>query len=337
MEEVLLSPLRFNGPVSGRCRSRQVCPPALIVSAALLILNATCGAQPQAPVPVPWLKSWRDATVALGKKVTIPSSTGDAKPQEMFLIGGTGVLFRVEGSKVPWLVTAKHVVKVSPEPDAPMQKSIRLRFSWFESRSVTDYLGIEIPLEDAKGTALVVLHDSADLACFPLNISVEEAGAKSAPALAGLEDMAKSDEIFAGASTMILGYPSAIEPTFWTRAVLRGGIISWVSPANPDMEPILVDSTVTYGHSGGPAFRVPTGLDQFGNFSVGGRPAFLGIVSQLRYQPMLPTIAGKPFPIKGPEGRQVDFNSLMSIGVLEPPGHVRQLLEKAAILVKANQ
>ncbi len=298
---------------------------------AFLLNQVTIGLYAQNPPQQrPWIDAWRDATVAIGTpKKTLPKDSTE-KETEYFHVLGTGVVFRIPGSPYPWLISAKHVLV---NPNLPDPKLIRIRFAWFEDRRIDEYLGVAVPLFGPDGKDLRVVHPTADLAAIPLVISQEDAGRKDSIGVAE-SDFANEDETYVGASTMILGYPGAIERQFWTKAIARAGIISWLSSKDPKA-PILIDGTVTYGHSGGPAFRTPLATDKFGNF-VPTRTAFLGIVSQLRYQKMFALVNDEQFPITAPNGQQVMFPSLMAIGVLEPAANVKELLRLVQEYLKSK-
>ena len=286
----------------------------------------------EAPPQPTWLQYWREATVALGtvKKAKIVLPDEKVSERDVFGIVGTGVIFGLseDESKTPWLVTAKHVFcdpTIGWEPEV-----IQLRFAWFEDRPVEGYLGIPIRLKD-KGKRLWTPHPTAsvDLAAIPLRIAKDVAGRESVP-FVPLGNFASADDIYEGAPVIVLGYPGAVGPTFWTRAVVRSGIIAWVNPKNPAGEQLVIDSMIFPGNSGGPAFKIPTGIDRHGNFAIGGRVAFLGIVSQGRKQVMPLVAEGKQIEIQGSQGPiSVVTEQWIGVGILEPPVRVAELLKAA--------
>ena len=280
-----------------------------------------------------WIDYWRNATVAIGRiqEAEVKQSDGKILKKKIFVIVGTGVIlgFPEDASKTPWLVTAKHVFfdpSKKWEPD-----NLQIRFSWFDERAVDEYLGIRIDLKK-DGKKLWVAHptNNVDLACVPLVVSKEEAGRDEAPGVP-IENFATAVDIFEGAPVIVLGYPGAVGPSFWSRAIARQGIISWVSPNKPELNLLLIDSNVFPGNSGGPVFKLPTGTDRHGNFVVGGKVAFLGIISEGRTQELPLTAGGKEIQIQGEKGPQTLLSAnFIGIGVVEPAARVKELLSEAA-------
>ena len=132
---------------------------------------------------------------------------------------------------------------------------------------------------------------------------------------------------------MVLGYPAAFDIPGSPRAIVRHGIVSWVSPTRPGSEVFLIDSHVFPGNSGGPVFRLPDTMDREGRRAEEGNVALLGIVTQARIQ-SLPLMAG---------GKQVDLYvqgkkaseplltpSFLGLGLVEPAYRIKQLLTSAA-------
>ena len=52
------------------------------------------------------------------------------------------------------------------------------------------------------------------------------------------------------------------------------------NPSDRLGHPFLVDANLMPGNSGGPVFHVPTGVNRFGEFSIGGKLSLIGIVSK---------------------------------------------------------
>jgi len=286
----------------------------------------------QAPPQPTWLDPWREATVALGvvKKAKIKSPDGKESEREIFAVIGTGVIFGSpeEQSRTPLLVTAKHVFFDPKEGWDP--ELIRLRFAWFEDRPVEDYLGIPIRLKE-KGRHLWTPHPnpSVDLATIPLLITRDVAGRDSVSPVPVTHFVGAAD-IYEGAHVIVLGYPGAIGPAFWTRALVRSGVIAWVNPKNPAGEQIIIDSLVFPGNSGGPVFRLPTGVNRAGGYSIGTGVAFLGIVSQGRKQEMPLVAEGSRIEIQGPQGPvSVVSQQWIGVGIIEPAERVLELLKAA--------
>ncbi len=278
-----------------------------------------------------WIEAVKDATVAIGSvrkaRIRAPDRGAD---KDIFAIVGTGVIMlppeQTEGP--PWLVTAKHVLynqEMKWDPD-----EIRIRFNWFDHRPVDEYLGIAIRLKE-NGRRLWVAHPdpAVDLAAIPLDISIREAGRATAGPVP-IEAYASADDVFEGASVLAFGYPGAVGPSYWTTAVVRAGIVAWINPERPLSNPLLIDADIYPGNSGGPVFKIPAGMDRHGNLSLGGRVAFLGIVSQGRKAINPLRAAGKQLELQGPAGpAAVLSEQWVGIGVVEPAERVRELLVRA--------
>jgi hypothetical protein len=282
-----------------------------------------------------WIDPWRNATVAIGMlhhpKGKQKGRKASGKP--IFVVTGTGIIFGLndDPTSTPWLVTAKHVFLDPSEEWEP--ETLQVRFPWFDERPVGEYLGIRVELmKNGKKRWLSHPDEHVDLACLPLTVTKEDTGRNNVHRV-GLGDLATEDEIYEGAPVVVLGYPGAVGPSFWTRAIVRQGIVSWVSPSQPESSVFLIDSNIFPGNSGGPVFRIPAGPDRRGHFMAGGKVTFLGIVSQARVQMLPLTAGGKELEVqlkgkKKPESLFVP--SFIGIGIIEPALHVRELLSTAA-------
>lgn len=281
-----------------------------------------------------WIDSWREATVALGKieKVKLRDASGKEEEKQLFVVVGTGVIFAPPGqtSGVPWLVTAKHVFSNPAESWEP--DSLQLRFAWFEQKPIDEYLGVPLKLQEAGMPIWISDNDpTVDLAAIKLTIPKNQAGRETAPAISP-KDFVASADIFEGGRVAVFGYPGAVGPKYWTRALLRSGAIAWVDPSNPAEKPLLIDASIYPGNSGGPVFREPSGMTRDGNFQIGGRLAFLGIVSRGPRQPTPLTAGGQNIEVQGPKGSTTLVSeSWMGIGVVEPASRVLRLLERAGM------
>jgi len=69
-------------------------------------------------------------------------------------------------------------------------------------------------------------------------------------------DFPNASELFEGADVLVIGYPGAVGPQFWTRAVVRSGVVAWIDPVKPLERTFLVDAMVFPGNSGGPGVQV---------------------------------------------------------------------------------
>ncbi len=196
------------------------------------------------PSKQPWLKYWREATVALGRVVEIRNvlPDGTVSQRESFTVVGTGVLLTLpeDESKTPWLVTAKHVF-FDPEKNWDPEV-IHLRFAWFDNKPLDEYFGIEIRLKE-NNERLWFEHptNTVDLATIPLRIKSTVAEREAVPSVP-LDNFVTTEDVYEGASVFILGYPTAVGPQFLTRSLLRSGVIAWTSPENPAQELIIIDA-----------------------------------------------------------------------------------------------
>lgn len=293
------------------------------------------------PAQQDWLQGWRDATVAIGivdtgkaiSKQTgkyILKPNGDTLRVPYFKVVGTAVLFASPDTsiKIPLLVTAKHVFDDPKKNWHP--SSVRLRFSWFSEKSVNEYLGIEFRLKDQPGRPLWRAHQdqNVDLAVIPLIISVQEAGRPSVDPVR-VEYLADTTDAFEGASVLVFGYPGAVGPDYWTKPIVRHGIIGHVDQARFGKTPLLIDAMIFPGNSGGPVFTVPTGMRRDGSFAIGGKSAFLDIVSSVARQ--LVDVEKTSFSLESAKGDLTNshFRSFnyMGLGVIEPGQRVQELLK----------
>jgi hypothetical protein len=280
-----------------------------------------------------WLKGYREATVAIGKIDTaiivdnfnkpIILQNGDTLKKAYFNIVGTGVLFGHPDTSNHnvYLVTAKHIF-YEPEKNWFPEK-LRIRFSWFSDQSVFEHFGSEIKLKNRNNEIYWRPHqiDIVDLAICQLNISIEEAG-RSTVTPVRLENLATENESFEGANILLFGYPGAVGVSYWSKPLVRQGIISYIDVKEFGKKPILVDAMVFPGNSGGPVFTVPTGMSRNGSMQIGGRSAFLGIVSKAARQYL------EVEKIKvDPDSTAYKTFDYMGLGIIEPANRVKELLE----------
>ncbi|MBM4123473.1 MAG: trypsin-like peptidase domain-containing protein [Nitrospira sp.] len=282
-----------------------------------------------------WTDAWREATVAIGQiyRAEVKEPNGKTVKKKLFVVVGTGVIFGLRGepSGTRWLVTAKHVFLDPAEHWEPDR--LYLRFSWCDEQPVDEYFGVPVELRKGRRRRWMSHPDeTVDLACLPLTLSRKETGTAGVPGV-GFGDFASAEDVYEGAPVVVLGYPGAVGPHFWSRAIMRQGIVSWVSPAKPQSEVFLIDSNVFPGNSGGPVFKLPSGTDRHGRFASGRKVGLLGIVTQARIQ-KLPLIAGGKeleVQLKGKKRPETLFvPSFVGLGVVEPAIRVKQLLSAAA-------
>jgi hypothetical protein len=282
-----------------------------------------------------WIDRWRDATVAIGhtQQAEIRYANGRVVKKKLFVVVGTGVIFGLQddSTHTPWLVTAKHVFRDLHNHWAPSR--LRLRFSWFDEKPATQYFGVGITLRRGD-KQYWISHPNAkvDLACLPLSLTKKQTGRKVLPKVR-FGDFGTAEEIYEGAPLMLLGYPEAVGPDLSAKALVRQGIVSWVSPTKPESTLFYIDGHIFPGNSGGPVFKLPAGIDRQGHFATHGDVSFLGIVTQTRIH-QLPLIAGGQEigitfqPKKIPE--TLLSQNYTGIGLAEPVFRVKQLLSSAA-------
>jgi hypothetical protein len=95
----------------------------------------------------------------------------------------------------------------------------------------------------------------------------------------------------------------------------------------------MVDANVYPGNSGSPVFRIPTGVTRGGSFSLGGKVAFLGILSQGPIQNEPVTVDGQPVSFQPPgqilpsnHPLNVQIQGIGGIGIVEPASKVLALV-----------
>ena len=117
------------------------------------------------------------------------------------------------------------------------------------------------------------------------------------------------------------------------RAITRSGIIAWTDPNGPSENPLLLDSNILPGNSGGPAFKVPSGLNKQGTFVVGDRIAFLGVVTADLKGYYTVTADGRIVQLRFPDlplpsTAQVQVIGIGGLGRVEPASKVKKLINR---------
>lgn len=270
------------------------------------------------------IEEWQKSTVSLGNIELIKIKTNEGKEikRVIYKVQGTGVIFYVKKGNevVPVLITAKHVIENLDK--------INVRFSWFDDKPVDEYFGINMTLKDNGKLKWFSLPDkSIDLAGIPLNFLQESDVKTNTLKVQPYNQIATDNDVFEGASIYTLGYPAAVGIDYWTRALVRHGIISWVSKKSKD-DKILIDCDIFPGNSGGPVFSVPIGLGNSGDVGIGGEVKFMGIVTQRRFseQQVIDSRIGQPILIDTLGTQLLSLESI-GIGVIEPAIRVRRLLQ----------
>src|SRR5712692_11732759 len=198
-----------------------------------------------------WLDHWRLSTFSFGR---VQNQNG----RDFFEVLGTGVLVATDGHTA-YIVTAKHVFDDPPKQWHPSE--IRLRFAWQERKSVYEEHGTPFKLLDSSGKPRwLASEDGADIAAIPIVIS--ELGATSQPHAISVSDIASPEDMFEGASILVLGYPGIVGNEYLVRAITRGGIIAWLNPEEPYGKPFMIDANIYPGNSGGPVISIPTGTNK---------------------------------------------------------------------------
>jgi len=306
----------------------------LILACVILAIAPLHGqAPPPAPIPPaqaiqpPFTEHYRKSTVSIGRIVTV----GGIK---QFGIVGTGVLVSPDSTHV-FLVTAKHVFD---EPDQAWHPSqLRIRFSNQEKKSFTEELGIPIDLTDAMGANLWrSLDDGSDIATIPLTTKF----AANLTDAIGYQDFASEEDVYDGATVFLFGYPGDVSPLMrpdgLVRAITRSGIIAWTDPNGALDNPLLLDANVLPGNSGGPAFKIPSGVSRGGGLIAGGKVAFLGVVTQDLKGYYTVTADGRVVQVKYPDlplpsTAQVQVFGIGGLGRVEPASKVRKLVDQTLV------
>jgi hypothetical protein len=277
------------------------------------------------------LDHWRRATVALGQVATIGGV-------QKFVTLGSGVL--VADKTHAALLTAKHMVLDSDIGFFPTQLSMRLPKT--EPSAEVDF-GVIVPLVVNGRNIWITSTAPSDLAIIPLP---DLSKYKNIHAV-GLQDFGTPEDIFQGASVIVLGYPGILGDTYQTAPIARGGLIAWIDPDDPINKPFLVDANIFGGNSGGPVFRLRNGFDKHGTMVLVGGISFIGIVSQdaKEYSDVVvtdnATYAQKirtPNPLTGvPNDVEAVVKNIGGIGVIEPVSRARKLVEEVFQIPHSSQ
>jgi trypsin-like peptidase len=288
----------------------------------LFFMTSTLLAQGVSQSPPEWTEHFRNSTISIGRIV-------NQGQQRQFQVLGTGIIVALNKS-TGFIVTAKHIFGDPSQSWHPSQ--LRVRFAWQEKKSLMEEYGEAIDLTTADGTNLWTGSADADLAALPLPRSF----AKLPLHAVGFQDFASEEELFDGATVFIFGYPNVtatlVGGQALARAITRGGVIAWTDPSGPTENPFLIDANILPGNSGGPVFKVPTGVSKDGNFTLGGRVAFLGIVTQDVSGWYAVQADGRIIQIKFPDlplpsVEHVQVTGIGGLGKVEPAAKVRRLIE----------
>lgn len=288
-------------------------------------------------------KSWIDilsrSTISFGIDTIVDfrENNGSIVKKRVFNIIGTGVIFYTKLMKgrdtivIPTIVTAKHVFYNPDENYYP--KSLNIRFKWDDKKPLDKYFGIKIDLLDDKNQRLWIAHPdtSVDLACLAINLDEKVSDGQAVSVLpyniiSSLENSFEAQEIFA------LGFPGIGGLNYATKPIVRRGVISWISPINPDNTPFLIDCNVFPGNSGGPIFSNNFGVGKSGDFNVAGNFFFIGIVSKGLSKINYVGSQNYNFIFDDKGGKILSVETF-SLGIIEPGERVRELLQHAQKLI----
>jgi Trypsin-like peptidase domain len=277
---------------------------------------STSGA-PETGTDVDMLHGLRRSTVSLGIRRT-------ENGVEHFATVGSGVI-------VAWdvhnacLLTAKHVFYDPEKSFFPTE--LYLRLPQTEPRAEDD-LGVKLKLVE-NGQNLWHGADGADLAV----IAVPDLSAYKDLHAIFLTDFGGENDVFQGASVVVMGYPELLGPDFQTTPIARNGIVAWTNPDGPLDHTFLVDANVYNGNSGGPVFHLPTGLTRVGGFNVGGSPKLIGIV--VRDAAEEAPVHAKENPINATNNQTGEVTPLTArvlniggIGIVEPISKALKLINE---------
>ncbi len=172
--------------------------------------------------------------------------------------------------------------------------------------------------------------DGSDLAVAPLPDLRKYADLHAI----GIQDFGTDDDIYQGASVVILGYPALLGEAYLATPIARSGIVAWTDPNGLD-KPFLVDANVFEGNSGGPVFHSRSGMSRYGGMLIGGGITLIGIVSQdakeyaqvIGAGPQGPFIGTSPDPGTGkPSPIFAEVKNIGGIGVIEPISKAKRLV-----------
>jgi hypothetical protein len=260
----------------------------------------------------PWLDHWRLSTFSSGVEKK------DQNQKSFFAVIGTGFFAGLD-DKSGYMVTAKHVFSDPSQNWEPAE--LRIRYSWEEHESVYDDLGTIVRLKDASGKNLWTPGpDGADVAALAPQAHVKDGLIDEVIAA----NFATKDDVFEGATVIVIGYPGIVGNEYLVRSVIRSGIIAWTDPNSPLEKPLLIDSNIFPGNSGGPVIRVPVGLSRKGTAFGQGLPS-LGLISKAPSQEtdLELRVPGYVDPLRF----RSQTAGIGGIGVVEPASAIQKLLQ----------
>lgn len=260
----------------------------------------------------------RRSTVSVGRVTEVNG-------KQTFNTIGSAVIVATD-SQHACLLTAKHVFYQPAIGYVPDQLWIRVAKD--QPFAANDF-GVPLPLIVGGKAVWRGADDGSDLAVAPLP------DLRKYPNLhgIGLQEFGTDDDLYQGASVIILGYPALLGEAFLATPIARSGIIAWTDPDGLD-KPFLVDANVFEGNSGGPVFHSRSGMMRYGGMALGGGIAFIGIVSQdaKEYAQVIgagaqgPFIGTSPDPSGKPSPIFAEVKNIGGIGVIEPASKAKRLV-----------
>jgi len=282
----------------------------------LLLVAILCsGSQlssPQTQPGKPWLDHWRLSTFSFG------SVDRDQNGRQFFRVIGTGFFAGLD-EKNGYIVTAKHVFREDAIDWHPTE--LRMRFGWQEHKSVYDEFGTTLKLRDERGTDLwKAPDDGSDVAAIVPDFEVRDVPVDAM----FVTDFAGKDDVFEGASVIVIGYPGVIGNEYLVRSIIRAGIIAWTDPDSPLDKSLMIDVNVMPGNSGSPVLKIPIGLSREGAAFGGNRVVLLGLVSRgpLQQSDLELRVPGTAEPIH----IKTQISGVGGIGVVVPASKITELL-----------
>jgi hypothetical protein len=282
-----------------------------ILFVAVLFVGSR-SSSPQTQPGKPWLEHWRLSTFSFG------TVDRDQNRREFFKVIGTGFFAGLD-EKNGYIVTAKHVFRDDAIEWHPSE--LRMRFSWQEHKSVYDEFGTTLKLRDERGTDLwKAPDDGSDVAAIVPAFQVRDVPVDAMFA----RDFAGKDDVFEGASVIVIGYPGVVGNEYLVRSIIRGGIIAWTDPDSPLDRPLMIDVNVMPGNSGSPVLRIPVGLSREGAAFGGTRVVLLGLVSKgpVQQTDLELRVPGTVEPIH----IKTQISGIGGIGVVVPASKIAELL-----------
>jgi hypothetical protein len=266
------------------------------------------------------LEHWRRATVSVGQLITDHEKT-------RYATVGSAVIVAFDQSHA-CLLTAKHVVFNPDEHYAPADMQIRIAQD--EGVASSSDLGVKVALVVGGKNTWTSLPDGSDLAVVPLP---DLSNYKNLHAVS-VNDFGGSEDVFQGASILILGYPVILGEDYLTTPLARGGIISWTDPSGRLDKPFLVDANTFNGNSGGPVFHLQNGVTRGGGMLFnGGGLKLIGIMSQNALERIPIEVGGTPLTATDAQGRtsavMAKVLNIGGIGVVQPISKGKRLIELA--------